>query len=160
MAAVLKLNVNLLCIAGACIGVAAMTVTWIYYPPNTPSPPSPYMEPSIVFMVSHQAIAFGASLLFSIGTLAAFASPLGGFLQISSMALFAWDVLESGNDRWLDGIDPQHQLRLGMYMGILSTAIVLASLLYPIGLGKMGVISRNKQTLVERILTVSRMRNG
>ncbi len=159
MAANLKLNVNLLCIAGACIGVAAMSFTWIYYPPSMLSPPDPRMTPSVVFMVSHQAIAFGAALLFLIGTLAAFASPLGGFLQISSLVLFGWDVVESGNGPWLDGIDPQHQLRLGMYLGILSAAIVMASLLCPIGPGRMRVIPRNKPTLVERILTVSRTRN-
>ena len=155
-----RLNVNLLCIAGACIGIAAMTFTWVYYPPTMPSPPSPYMTPTILFMVSHHAIAFIAALLFVVGTASAFASPLGGFVQVSSLTIFAKDIIESANDPWLDGIDPQHQLQIGAWLGILSTTMVLTSLACPIGLGKMRADSWSELRLGQRILTVSRTRDG
>jgi hypothetical protein len=148
-------NVNLLCIIGACIGVAALFVAWIHEPPNMPGPPNIRYEPTIVYMVENQYLYYGAAVMFLIGTLTAFASPLGGVLQSGGLVLFAQGIIESGNDQWLDGIDPQQELRVGMCLGMASCSLVLTSLFSPLGTGRLRPARSRKVRLFERLLTIS-----
>jgi hypothetical protein len=152
---ILLWNANLLCIVGACIGVAALFLTWIYDPPSMPGPRSIHFEPTIIYIVVLQYLYYGAATVFLIGTVAAFASPIGGILQSASLTVFAYGIVDSGNDTWLDGIDPQQQLRGGMYLGIASCAIILTSLFIPLGTGKLYPARPRSIRLVERLLTVS-----
>jgi len=148
-------NVNLLCVVGACIGVAALFLTWIYEPPSMPGPRSIHYEPTIVYMVVTQYLYYGAATMFLLGTVAAFASPIGGIPQLASLMLFAQGIVESGDDPWLDGIDPQQQLRLGMWFGMASCFLILASLFIPLGTGKLRPARSRNIRLVERFLTIS-----
>jgi len=148
-------NVNLLCVVGACIGVAAVFLTWIHEPPSMLGPRSIHYEPTIVYMVVTQYLYYGAATMFLLGTVAAFASPVGGIPQLASLMLFAQGIVESGDDPWLDGIDPQQRLRIGMYLGMASCFLVLSGLLSPLGTGKLRPGRCRSIRLVERFLTVS-----
>lgn len=148
-------NVNLQCILGASIGIVALFLVWIYEPPNMPGPPSVFSEPSIVFMITHQYLYYGAAVVFLLGTTSAFVTPLGGIMQSGSLAYFAFGVIDSGNDLWLDGIDPQQTLRIGMYLGIVSCTLVLTSLFAPLGIGNLRPGKSRKLRLMERLLTIT-----
>jgi hypothetical protein len=148
-------NVNLLCIIGASIGVAAIFLTWIHEPPTMPGPPSIRYEPTVVYMVTNHYLYYGASAVFLIGTIAALASPLGGIMQSASLMVFAVGIIDSGSDPWLDGIDPQQELRVGMYLGIVSCTLVMTSLFSPLGTGRLSPGRSRRIRLMERLLTVS-----
>lgn len=148
-------NVNLLCMVGASIGLLAVFVAWMNEPPGIPGPPDIRWEPSIAYMLANHYLYFGASAAFLVGTIVAFASPIGGILQSASLAAFAIGIVESGSDPWLDGIDPQQTLRVGMYLGIASCTLVLTSLFSPLGTGKLRPGKSRKIGLTERLLTVT-----
>jgi hypothetical protein len=148
-------NVNLLCLIGASIGVVALFTAWINEPPSMPGPPSITLEPSIVYMVTNQYLYWGISAAFLIGTIAAFASPLGGILQSASLIAFAVGIVESGSDPWLDGIDPQQTLSVGMCLGIVSCTLVMTSLFSPLGTGSLRPVKPRKIRLMERLLTIT-----
>lgn len=148
-------NVNLLCIVGASIGMVAVFVAWINEPPSMPGPPSIRWEPSIVYMVANHYLYYGISAAFLVGTAVAFASPLGGIVQSASLVAFAIGIVESGSDPWLDGIDPQQTLRIGMYLGIVSCALVITSLFSPLGTGSLRPGKSRKIRLMERLLTIT-----
>jgi hypothetical protein len=148
-------NVNLLCILGACIGTVALFLVWIDEPPSMPGPPRIDWEPSIIYMISNHYLYYGISAAFLVGTAAAFASPLGGILQSASLVAFAIGIVESGSDPWLDGIDPQQTLRIGMYLGIVSCTLVMTSLFSPLGTGRLRPGKSRKIRLMERLLTIT-----
>ncbi len=81
--------------------------------------------------------------LFIIGTIAAFITPLGGVVQLSGISLFIYR-LASVNDGSLPA-------EVGSYVGIISGALALVSMVYPIGLG----YSRRPVSLVGRLLVFS-----
>ena len=148
-------NVNMLCIVGAVIGVVAVFLTWIHEPPSMPSPPSIQYDPTIAYMVTNQYLYYGASVAFLVGTVAAFATPLGGVLQTGGLLVFAAGIIDSGNDLWLDGIDPQQELRAGMYLGIVSCTLVMTSLFSPLGTGGLRPGKSRRITPVQRLMTIS-----
>ena len=149
-------NVNILCIVGAAIGVVAVFLAWIHEPPSMPSPPHIQYEPTIVYMVTEQYLYYGASVAFLVGTVAAFATPLGGFLQSGGLLVFAAGIIDSGGDPWLDGIDPQQELRAGMYLGIVSCTLVMTSLYSPLGTGNLRPGRSRRIAPAERLMTISR----
>lgn len=152
---ILTWNINLLCLIGASIGMVAVLVAWISEPLSIPSPPSIRWEPSIVYMVTNHYLYYGTSAAFLVGTIAAFVSPLGGILQSASLVAFAMGIIESGGDPWLDGIDPQQTLRVGMYLGIVSCTLVMTSLLTPIGTGSLSPGKARRIRLMERLLVIT-----
>ena len=148
-------NVNLLCIFGASIGTIALFLVWIYEPPTIPGPRSVLSEPSLVFMITHQYLYYAAAVVFLLGTTAAFVTPLGGVMQSGSLVHFALGIIDSGSDPWLDGIDPQQTLKIGMYLGIVSCILVMTSLLSPLGIGNLSPAKSRKVKLIERLLTIT-----
>lgn len=151
-----NLNVNILCIVGASIGIIALFLAWIHEPPTMPSPPDIRYEPTIAYMVSHEYLYYGASVAFLAGTVAAFVTPLGGIVQAGGLLAFAAGIIDSGGDPWLDGIDPQQELRAGMYLGIASCTLVITSLFSPLGTGRLRPGRQRKIEPKERMMTVSR----
>ena len=81
--------------------------------------------------------------LFIIGTIAAFITPLGGVIQLSGISMFIYK-LASVNDGDLPA-------EVGPYVGIVSGALALVSIVYPIGLG----YRKRPVSLVGRLLVFS-----
>ena len=148
-------NINLLCVVGALVGVAALVLSWIYEPPSMLGPSSIRNEPTIVYMVANRYLYYGAAVLFLLGTASSFVSPLGGILQLASLGLFAQGMIGSGDDHWLDGIDPQQQIRAGICLGTASCVLILISLALPFGTGRLRPGRSRSIRLVERLLTIS-----
>ncbi len=151
-------NVNLLCILGASIGVVSLFVAWIHVPPTIGAwvgSSRIQFEPSIVYMVTDRYIYYGAAAAFAVGTIAAFASPLGGILQSASLVIFALGMIDSGNELPLEGIDQQQTLMVGMCLGIVSCALVTTSLFKPLGTGSLHPRGPRKIRLMERLLTIT-----
>ena len=146
---------NLLCIVGASLGVIAVFLTWINEPMTMPGPPDIRYEPTIVYMIVNHYLYYWASAAFLVGTVAAFATPLGGILQTGSLLVFAAGIIDSGSDPWLDGIDPQQELRAGMYLGIVSCTLVMTSLFSPLGTGHLRPGKSRRIVLIERLMTIS-----
>lgn len=148
-------SLNLLCVIGACMGVVALFVEWLYNPPTIPGPVDIRWHPTIVYMVTNHYLYYGAATAFLVGTVAAFVSPLGGAFQSVGVTAFALGMIESGDDLWLDGIDPQQELRIGMCLGMVSCALVVASLFAPVGTGRLRPSRERHISLADRFLTVS-----
>lgn len=94
-------------------------------------------------------------MIFLLGSIIAFASPLGGFLQLYGCSGFFYVFAQSST--WKDVIDPTFEVGWFPYMtpivivAIAATAITLASLIFPLGVGfHKGSIDR-----FSRFLTVS-----
>jgi len=148
-------NVNLLCVVGACIGVAALFLEWIYEPPNMPTHLGMLNYPTILYMVVTRYLYYGAAVMFLLGTVIAFVSPIGGIPQLASLMVFAYGMVESGNDPRLDGFDPQQKIWIGMGLGIVSCALILTSLFTPWGTGNLRHPRSKNIRSVERLLTVT-----
>jgi hypothetical protein len=155
-------NFNLLCIVGACIGVAALLLTWIHIPETMLGPPPPPQierryTPTIVYMIFNYigSLYLAAAIIFLLGTIAALVSPIGGIQQLVSIIAFAYGIVESGFHRPLDGIDQQQQLGIGMCLGLASCALVLLSLFRRLEKGRLRIVVPGNIGLAERLLTVS-----
>ena len=152
-----SLNLNLLCIVGACLGIAALFLTWIS---QSAAWAVDSLEPTILQMVVYQhgslslvsdELYYFAAVLFLVGSFAALATPVGGILQSISLVSFAWCVLDSGDETaW---IYPQ-ELRLGMYLGMASCCLVLMSLFIPLGTGSLRPGKSRNIRLTNRLLTI------
>ena len=149
-------DLNLLCIAGACVGVTALFLAWIS---ESAAWAVDSREPTILDMVVSQraTLVSGevysvAAALFLAGSISAFATPAGGILQSISLVVFAQGITESGNEMmW---IHPQ-ELRIGMYLGVVSCCLVLTSLLSPLGTGTLRPGKSRKIGVVKRLLTIT-----
>jgi hypothetical protein len=147
-------SVNLLCIVGASIGVVAVFLGWIYIPPSIPTV-GYWGYPTIPYMVVIHCGYYGAATLFLLGVMIAFVSPIGGVLQSGSLVLFMTGIIESGDDPVLDGIDPQQKVWFGMAFGAVSCVVVLTSLFFPLGTGRLRFARSRGIRLGERLLTVT-----
>jgi hypothetical protein len=148
-------NVNLLCIVGACIGVAALFLGWIYQPPSMPTHLGIRNYPTVLYMIVNQYMYYGAAALFLLGTVIAFVSPIGGIPQLASLMAFAYGMVASGYDPRLDGIDPQQKIWFGMGLGVVSCILILTSLFTPWGPGNMHPPRSKNIRFRERLLTVT-----
>lgn len=125
-------SVNVLCLCGAIIGVAAALSSWVCYSEMGYSVTvalGEYIQPS--HYDSFHPLLFYGGMLFVVGTLLSFLTPLSGIVQGTGLSLFAVDFL--GISAHLD--DVEVVLRTGFYAGIVSAALVLASLFVPMGPG-------------------------
>ena len=133
------MKINFLGLVGAVIGAIAIFSTWITITfliwgksmnlmdvVNEAGTPSDWWLPSILFIV---------------GTLIAFVSPVGGVLQLVGAPWFIIVFTQHADGRIPSGIGP--------YLGIASAIIVLASMARPLGLGLMkGPIGIKNRLLV------------
>lgn len=157
-----RANINLLCLVGACVGIAAMFTNWIYFPPSMPGPPPLGKEASLVFLISLgttgtsiATLCFSAALLFTAGTLIALVSPLGGVSQVAGLLVLAVAINRSADQIPLDGITQTMRIRAGIYAGVLSAALVLISLFPGVGFGSLRTHPQSTLRLTERLLTVT-----
>jgi hypothetical protein len=141
-----------LALVGATLGVASMYLNWystseiIGFFELRPWDMVWFRDWTLIEGYERMGSAFPLWLpqtLFIIGTIAAFMTPLGGVVQLSGISLFVYR-LASVNDGNLPA-------EVGAYVGIISGALALVSMVYPIGLG----YSRRLVSLVGRLLVFS-----
>jgi len=133
------LRVNLVCLFGAAIASVSAFATWtidaewLLHEGWTTSAESW----SLVDLLRGGDLWWIFPLPFIIGTAAAYFSPLAGFLQLASIVLYSPLTFGpmvptggSGNHTYLPGV--------GFYAGLVATALVLASLFFPRGIGYTG----------------------
>lgn len=128
-----KATVNVLCLIGAIIGLAAVFLSWsrirvgffqeersIWHLVSDMLP----HDPLDLFVVS--------GVLFVFGSLLALVTPTGGLLQAIGLAGFY--VREVDMEEWLPS-GTAGGLAIGWYLGIFSAALVLTSMVLPLGMG-------------------------
>ena len=132
-----KWRVNVLCIVGAFMGLVAIFCGWGAHA-YTPGAPQENLLQIIDHMLNIHILA--GCVLFLIGSLIAFLSPMGGIVQLIGVGLFIF-----GWTSWPDGVGP--------YLGIISAFILVISMVKPIGLNYKGPTD-----LKGRLLTFSMSR--
>ena len=146
-----KFRVNMLCLAGALLALVAMGLPWFTHQTVSAQPSVTLYESHNLFMVLDQSFgteAMLAGIVFICGTAVAFVTPLGGIGQAFG-ALWFWQtrhliVGTLATSGWID----RNYFDSGFYLGIIASAIVLASMFVPLG---MGYILRRK-TLLSRLI--------
>ena len=135
-------TINILCIVGALIGLAAIFSPWAWYEGGFVQI-SHNLDEQLVHMVpdalDHWLFIGGAA--FCIGVLIAFVTSFGGLVQLFGLVLFFYDSVgwfETLHDWKLDA-----GLGVGFFVGIASCAIVCLSIVRPLGIGysKSGIRS-------------------
>lgn len=130
-------RVNLLCLAGAVIGVIAIFSRWVG---------NWLIDLNLLDVMNLSDSAEGASnyflpgLVFIIGTLVAFLSPLGGVLQIIGSP---WFIVV-----WANRHEGEILSSVGPYLGIASAIVVLISMVRPLGPGLLTGPFRTKSRLI------------
>jgi hypothetical protein len=126
--------VNLLCILGAVVGLAALFLPWMWTAEGLSS----------VDWSAADVLKDGGSwslgsihtalIIFTTGTIMALAVPSGGIVQAIGLAMFySEEVLRE--ERFTSGGVMQAGLSIGVFVAILSTAVVIAGLVSPTGPG-------------------------
>jgi len=121
------MKVNALELVGAIIGAIAIFSTWI-----TVGFLFWDREMNLLNVINETGASsdwWFPSLLFVIGTVIAFVSPIGGFLQLVGAPWFMIVFTQHADGRIPSGIGP--------YLGLASAVVVLASMARPIGPGLM-----------------------
>ena len=141
-------RVNIFCLVGAVIGVVAVFSTWIAVRLTSPISSS-VLEHNLVDIYDFAGIVSDYNLavvLLLIGAIVAFISPLGGMLQLVGTLLFISAYPATANIILPSGFQWEENIGLGPYLALVGAVIVLASLVYPVGLGyrqkPVGVIGR------------------
>lgn len=122
----MKARVNLLCIAGAALGLASLLV--------------PFVEISgegeyVLWDILQQPALYGTGFvlgitLFVLGAGMAFVTPASGFVEFAGVMIFLYYLPEAYRN-----FSGNASLALGAYIAIISTVIVAVSLFMPLGTG-------------------------
>lgn len=133
-----KFRINLLCLAGALMAMAAMGLSWFTHQTVSAEPVITTYDRTSLFMFIGQDLGVQtllAALVFLGGSAAAFVTPLGGFAQVFGIFWF-WQARYvlvgtlAGSD-WID----KNYFDSGFYLGIVASALVLSSMFLPLGIG-------------------------
>jgi len=148
-----QIRVNLICLAGAILGVLSLFMPWALVDAPFQDDPTNIgafdfdenLQGGYSFPVNFQL----TMILFMIGTLVAFLLPLGGVLQlIGSLGFILTSVTYSkiGSNEIIFWI--------GAAIATISSAMVIVGLAFPGGIG----FAEGKRTAMDRLLTVSLFR--
>jgi hypothetical protein len=132
-----RVRVNVLCLVGATIGLASILLPWA----GTRAGPFLYEENAFVVWIWNlvQDLVsvpdlYVAFLLFLGGTILAFLTSVGGIFQAIGLIGFYLEEIDRqaslGQHSSYEG-----QFAFGFYFAILSSALVLASIVKPLGIG-------------------------
>ena len=151
-------TLNVLCVCGAIVGLAAVFCSWLVVTEGNAGEST-----SLATILDEGASLwrdwegyFGLSLLFVIGTVLAFVSPLSGLLQALGLGVIAWRVLDARSSLADGGYEGEFGVGLGFYLGALSAGLVVISLIVPQGPGfETGV-----HGLRNRLLVLARMKTS
>ena len=131
-----RVRLNILCLVGAVIGVIAVFSTWITVGFMFWSREMNLID--VYNQVNSSSDWWLPVVLCLIGAVISFVSPLGGVLQLIGAPLYISVFASDADGRLPSGIGP--------YLALASAVIVLASLIYPVGLGyrqkPVGVIGK------------------
>ncbi len=135
-----EFRVNALCFIGAVIGVIAIFSVWmssifiLWY--------RDWNLFNVVSDLNSSTRFWLPALLFILGTVVAFISPLGGLAQVAGICIWFSDTVAFAD---------KLPSKIGPYLGIISAVIVLVSAVKPVGLGY-----QSKPTgALGRLLTIS-----
>ena len=121
-------RLNILCLVGAVIGVVAVFSTWIAVRVTFIfwSSRSELNLIDVYNQVGSSSDFYLPAVLLLIGAIVAFISPLGGMLQLVGAPLFISAFASNSDGKLPSGVGP--------YLALVGAVIVLASLVYPVGL--------------------------
>jgi len=145
-----SMRINLLTITGAIIGVISLLAVWCITRISVPAPligEEANIGLNLILkpIQSSERIAdilYMSGILFFIGTIIAFFSPIGGFAQISGIFLLLIGTSSDWNAWYFD-------LKIGPIIGLISALIVLLSILFPITISR----DMNRIGITARFLT-------
>lgn len=155
------MKVNILCLAGAGIGIVSLFLPWwqgVEFGLGL-AIDHDYMLVQDVLLDSatYGSLFMIACTLFVAGTLLAFWSPLGGLIQVPGiLGFFALFDSEIGVRRGED------EVALGVYVALISMVIVVLSLLVPMGVGYSICRKAHMASLssADKFITVSNYEEG
>jgi len=126
-------STNVLCLCGLVLGLAAMFCTWTYL-----SNPDSFSTSLIFISSSYLSSGLGllGARLFVLGTVLAIVTPLSGLVQAGGLVAYAVFVMDRAAEMSAhsDGTI-EFGLSIGFYIGVVSAALVLGSLIRPMGPG-------------------------
>lgn len=141
----MKLNVNLLAIAGIVVGIISILSDWLVQISLSGNVGFNAID---LFNIPHQKDDVKiATLLFLSGTVLALITPMSGILQLTGVALYLSAAEAMPGHGVLDWVG------IGLYLGIISAIILFASVVRPIRIG----YDEKHPKLVSRILTFSKI---
>lgn len=130
-----KLRVNLLCVIGALLALLAVALPWLM---TSSSSGQGGVEYNLYWYATEDSVWKIGAMVFILGSAAALVTPLAGIPQLIGV-LWWWGSAKSsigtsdvGSQVWTTG------LGYGFWLGLFAAAVVLASLLFPIGFGYLG----------------------
>jgi hypothetical protein len=123
-------STNVLCLCGLVLGLAAMFCTWTYL-----SDPDSFSS-SFFVPPPHASLSSTGVQLFILGTALAIVTPLSGVVQAGGLVAYAVSVMDRAAEvsAHSDGTI-EFGLSVGFYAGVVSAALVLGSLVRPMGPG-------------------------
>jgi len=126
-------STNVLCLCGLVLGLAAMFCTWTYL-----SNPDSFSTSLIFISSSYLSSGLGllGARLFVLGTALAIVTPLSGLVQAGGLVAYAVSVMDRAAEMSAhsDGTI-EFGLSVGFYAGVVSAALILGSLIRPLGPG-------------------------
>lgn len=125
-------STNVLCLCGLVLGLAAMFCTWTYLSDPDSFSTSFFVPP----LHTSSNLSFTGVQLFILGTALAIVTPLSGVVQAGGLAAYAVGVMDRAAEisAHSDGTI-EFGLSVGFYAGVVSAALVLGSLVRPMGPG-------------------------
>ena len=131
-----RVRLNILCLVGAVIGVIAVFSTWITARFLFWSREMNLID--VYNQVGSSSHYYLPAVLLLIGAVVVFITPVGGILQVIGVPIFLSVFATNSDGKLPSGVGP--------YLALVGAVIVLASLVYPVGLGyrqkPVGVIGR------------------
>ena len=128
-------SVNLLCLIGAMVGVVSLFLPWCMM---VEGPNELGVSPADLITDTEELLSSsltGPALLFTIGAVTAFLFPVSFAVQTAGIVLFLRVVMDQYAGAPL-GYD--YEMSLGFYAAVLSSVMVLAGLVRPVGPGYDG----------------------
>jgi len=145
-----RLQMNMLCILGAIIGLLSVYETWNYHASVCAARGMDDQSRNLLEVIYDMNSFPFPGILFVLGTIVTFYSPLGGIFQCIGVVSFGALYLAAHgtfSDHW-GGVG------FGFILGIISTMVVLISLIRPMGIG----LENDSFGLKGRLLTISKVK--
>ena len=127
-------TVNMLCIIGAITGIASIFFVWASYSRGFAVVTNTLAD-DLMLIVRYSAInrmLIGECIFFA-GTVLSLVTGIGGIAQLLGLSTFLW-----GYHEWSENVSSmgtETGVGIGLFIGVLSTGVVLLSMVKPVGIG-------------------------